>query len=86
MTATGSKVLHKEELGVSDTERRIRRRVEEKLHNRKQQTTPPSNEGKGGRKTSPSPRDTTTPPSKVNRVSEINKHMQCQLSIIKLLN
>ncbi len=68
MSATGNKILHKEELGISETERKIKRRVEQKMHQqeqRKHQTTPTSD--KGTRKTSPSPSSISpiSPPSKV---------------------
>ena len=58
-----TKVLHKEELGVSEVERRVKRRVNEKIQQQQQKQ-----EGRVGRKTSPSPREkpTSSPPSKVS--------------------
>lgn len=69
-----TKTLHKEELGVSETERGIKRRVEQKLQKMKQDPSPqqPRTDPavlRTGRKTSPSPssRDqpSSSPPAKV---------------------
>lgn len=64
MSSVGTRVLHKEELGVSETERQIKRRVEEKLQSRK--NTSPND--KTTRKTSPTPSSPSpiSPPSKVS--------------------
>ena len=62
MSSTQSKVLHKEELGASETERMIRKRVEDKLQGRKK-TPPPSKDH-----TPPQSKDQTppsSPPAKV---------------------
>lgn len=62
------KTIHKEELGVSETERKIKRKVENKLQ--QMATASSAESAKFGRKTSPSPSTTdlssTTPPNKVN--------------------
>ena len=66
MTGT-TKTLHKEELGVSEIERRIKRKVEEKVAHqlRKQELST-----KPVRKTSPSPssrdKPSSSPPAKVH--------------------
>ena len=60
---TQGKVLHKEELGVSETERMIRKRVEDKLQGRKK-TPPPSKDH-----TPPQSKDRTPPSSPPAKVS-----------------
>ena len=70
-----TKVLHKEELGVSGTERNIKRRVDTKIQQLMTAAgAPPGGNSAdsakhGGRKTSPSPSanelSSTTPPHKV---------------------
>ena len=88
MSASGNKILHKEELGISETERKIKRRVEQKIQQQQQQRkqtttnkqTTTSNDGssKGLRKISPSPssRDqpSISPPSKVTLLTIINSY------------
>ena len=63
-----TKILHKEELGVSETERGIKRKVEQKMQKLQQNITTgnkSSEEERSTRKTSPSPRDSLVPPTKV---------------------